>query len=131
MVTTANPPAARTVDEALRLVRHVMTEHARMEHEAASQRGIPYIYLGEIQGVTARDYSEARLDEVLEHTVRSVLEQPLTQHEDERFSYTAATKVDQVLVLLGSVCTILSLSPITHPGALNNLRQRLNQLFGA
>jgi hypothetical protein len=130
MVATVNPPTTKTVDEALRLVRHVMVEHARIEHENASNRGIPYIYLGELQGVTAHAYSGARLDEVLEHQVRPALEAPLVHHSDPRYASTATTKVDRVLVLLGALCTTLSLSPITNPGALNNLREQLSQLLG-
>jgi hypothetical protein len=130
MIVATNPPATKVVDEALRLVCHVVLEHARMEQENAQRRGTPYITLGELLGVRSHAYNPARVDELLVQHVRPILAEPLQADDDPRYSYTAATKVDRVLVLLGTLCVALSLSPISHSGALNNLRERLNQLLG-
>lgn len=123
--------SGRIVDEIVRTVevalgRHIEAERDRQRQSGASRQGARWI--GERYGLgMAATYLRGKLlTTVIQHELSPIIGRPL----NPGVGYTAAAKVDELLVTVGALCIVLGCNPLSGP-RLRELRMALGRLLSA
>lgn len=127
------------IRQALSLLRHDLSNAFTAERIERDDLHLPKAaWIGVRFGMQAE--SGHTLEKLLEELVRPLLVKPIvappkfsacdmSRAPRDYSNHTAITKIDEILIMVGSICLILGHNPLSDTQIINQLRSKLNGLL--